>query len=610
MSSPKGTVAPITRSWVGDVVPGVFTYLSVIWLINTALKSYAEDDWYLYCFLAVFVWRYLRYVVHFIAFWLYKPFPLPSNEAAIYTPSRDVTVILPTVEPEGEYFQECLFTCAQNSPAKIIVVTAGDELYEQTLDPVSRVKARFPGVEFVVGRTQVASKREQVSLAIPMVTTAITVMLDDHVNWGPRFLQTILAPFEDLKVGMVGTNKRGKRIEGLDVWKRFWNMLGALYLMRHNYEIRATNTIDGGVFVVSARTCAMRTEILQHPEFLEGYTNDKFFFGLLGPLNADDDNYNTRFVVRQNWKIKIQYSEDAEIMTDVGAKAPVATKFLAQCRRWARTTWRSNARSLIRDGTVWRSQQWCVYAVFLTSFTNFALFTDPALVFLFCKSSLFLKSAHPIIALARLVAWILLTKITKVFPYYWKYPQDIYLFPAYLAFGYAHSLIKFWAMLTFWDAAWSGRNLSAIVVDDTEKPQPPPRFPRPAPFTNQIPDKEQLAAAREIMADIDGLRMSQVRMINGHQTPMLETLLMIRNKLKNVRKTQDEIIRTDNSIDAELRQLETQVNDMITGLPFQEQQGRDLEAEVSALGDRVEGLQWQSAQWKGVSKSKGRPLQC
>ncbi|KAK5651644.1 hypothetical protein OQA88_11819 [Cercophora sp. LCS_1] len=442
-----------------------FLLLAYLLVLSTyTLYTLSGEDGHLFSFLTLFTWRYLRLVVNIIAFFCYTPAPIPRN--AKYIPNKDVTVILPTIDPEGADFQECVRTCCENLPAAILIITAGDVLYAKTLAAVLPFQKEFGRTEFTISRTQIASKREQVAHAIPLIRTQLTVLLDDHVFWGPNFLRSLVAPFEDESVGLVGTNKSVRRVPNLPLWGRIWNLLGALYLIRHNFEVRATNTLDGGAFVVSARTCALRTVIIQSPAFVSGYTNERFLFGRLGPLNADDDNYVTRFVVRAGWNVKIQYTPDSCIETTVGVTAPVANKFLGQCRRWARTTWRSNSCSLFTDRSVWRCQPWSVYAVFLTSFTNFALFTDAGLVYLLWQSSW--SSSFSIAILA---VWILSTKMVKILPYFWQYPQDLYLFPVAVLYAYAHSFIKLWALVTFWDCQWSGRNLGAIAVKKQEEGQ-------------------------------------------------------------------------------------------------------------------------------------------
>ncbi|CCC06055.1 hypothetical protein SMACR_00273 [Sordaria macrospora] len=440
----------------------------IVGLIHHGIKNLSKGEQALYYFLALFIWRYLRFCINFIGFWSYKAAPMPKSNAN-YFPGRDVTVVIPTVDPLGVDFYECLTSCARNGPRKIIVVTAGEALYAQTLSAVAPVMEEFPLIHFLVTRTDIANKREQVAHVIRYISTPITVLVDDHVFWNSYdLLKSMLAPFEDSQVGIVGTNKRVRRHEGLSVWRRFWNMLGCLYLDRHNFEVRATNAIDGGVFVISGRTVGIRTCILEDKAFQAGYLREMFFFGLLGPLHPDDDNYITRYMVKNGWRIKIQYTKEAEIETTVGVGEPVHTKFLGQCRRWVRTTWRSNTTSLFTEGTVWATQPYCVYAVYLTSFTNFALFTDAALVYLFTKSSWYTDAAEPKYALAALLSWIIFTKTVKVFRYFSNYPQDIWLFPAYVLFAYFHSFIKLWALFTFWDYAWSGRNLAALTEGETK----------------------------------------------------------------------------------------------------------------------------------------------
>ncbi|KAK4202916.1 family 2 putative glycosyltransferase [Triangularia verruculosa] len=416
---------------------------------------YSDYDNALYWFILLVVWRYARFILNCIGWLLYKPAPLPENPT--YTPNRDVTIILPTIDPTGVDFKECISTCAQNEPAAIIVITAGDELLVKTQAAVAEYISVYPKTTFMVGRAMIASKRAQVAVAVPLVRTRITVMLDDHVFWKKNFLRELLAPFEDPEVGLVGTNKKVRRLPDLSIWRRIWNMLGATYLYRHNFEVRSANYWDGGAFVISARTCAMRTRIIADPEYLAGYVDERFFFGFCGPLNPDDDNYNTRFSVRKGWRIKFQYTDDAEIETTVGVADPVHKKFLGQCTRWARTTWRSNPCSLITDGSVWAYQPYCVYAVYLTSFTNFALATDALLFYLYNRAKGANQAGNIILA-----TWIIFVKFVKVFEYYYRHPQDIWTFPAYLLFAYYHSFIKAWALITFYNHAWTGRNLGAI----------------------------------------------------------------------------------------------------------------------------------------------------
>ncbi|KAI1494541.1 nucleotide-diphospho-sugar transferase [Biscogniauxia mediterranea] len=401
-------------------------------------------------FLALFIFRYLRLFVNIVGWLIYKPCPIPARPS--YDPS-DCTVIIPTIDPAGADFLECCFSVLLNNPGHLLIVTAGKTNRHITKKIASLLKKTFPETRIKVKTATVANKRHQVALGLKYVKTELVVLVDDHVFWpSQRFLPTAIAPFEDARVGAVGTNKRVRRnVSGWNI-QSFFNFLGCVYLERHNFEIRATNALDGGVFVVSGRTSLWRTSILQDPAFLDGFTHEMFLNGTMGPLNADDDNFLTRWIVKHGWDIKIQSSEDAVIETTLGEYP----RFLSQCLRWARTTWRSNSCSLFTDGTVWERQPWCVYAVYLSSFVNFALFYDAALLYTLYHHTTF---GHH--SLAYMAAFILWTKTVKLLPHFWRCPGDVLFFPGYLLFAYYHSLLKLYALATFYETAWSGRNLEA-----------------------------------------------------------------------------------------------------------------------------------------------------
>lgn len=173
-------------------------------------------------------------------------------------------------------------------------------------------------------------------------------MADDDVTWPDTILPWLLAPFdEDERIGAVGPSQRVKRLEQGNVDELIWNFLGAAYIERRNFEISATHHIDGGTSCMSGRTCAFRSKILQDGEFLNGFKNERWGNYI---LNADDDNFITRWLVTNGWKTWIQYDEGCQIETTLENNP----KYLRQCLRWARSNWRSNWTSLVTEGHVWR----------------------------------------------------------------------------------------------------------------------------------------------------------------------------------------------------------------------------------------------------------------
>ena len=290
------------------------------------------------------------------------------------------------------------------------------------------------------------------------------MLCDDSVYWPPTFLPYCIAPFESSNVGIVGTSKLVRRVYNGTLWASFWNFIGCLYLSRRNFDMAATNTIDGGVSTVSGRTCAVRTSILADPAFTDAFLNEYIFFGLIGPLNADDDKFITRWLVNHDWRIKIQHCTEVDTETNLGSYP----KYLSQCLRWARTTWRSNLRSLLLERAVWTSQPWCLYAVYLTSLVNMALFYDGAMIYTLHRSfvdSEELFSMTHYTALIVLICWILASKMVKLIPHFRRYPRDVLFLPGYILFAYFHSLLKLYALLTCWDISWGSR----AAVDNARK---------------------------------------------------------------------------------------------------------------------------------------------
>lgn len=217
-------------------------------------------------------------------------------------------------------------------PAEILLVVP--ELGEK---PVAAMVERLHCSKRIrVLVTGQANKRRQLCRAIPEVKTPITLLLDDDV-WLPlKFMKWTLAPFEDRRVGGVGTNQTVRR---LDRWN-IWEFLGTIYLLRRNFDCTACNYIDGGLPCLSGRAVAYRSEILQDRGFTDGFTGEVWRNTFM--LNADDDNFITRWLFSHNWKIRIQNHPECEVETVLETDH----NYKKQCLRWVRSNWRSNLTSL------------------------------------------------------------------------------------------------------------------------------------------------------------------------------------------------------------------------------------------------------------------------
>lgn len=283
-------------------------------------------------FLFLFVFRYLRFVVHFVTgCFLYKP--APQKEKPRYT-NRDVAVIIPTVAPYTKEFIRCCETVLVNRPLYVVICGVGEKMKDYVSDVISahKFRERFPETEIKIVHTKKPNKRQQVarsSLEVDPAKAAICINVDDHVYWKPTFLSHLVPAFEDPAVGFAGTNKRVIRNTGGGRWASYTNFLACTYLARHNFQIRSEPYLDGAVFVVSGRTYAIRTSILRSEAFRSAYLGEYYLFGLRGPMNVDEDNCITRWMLRNNWRIKIQYTAHTEILTPLGNPAT----FYGQVRR-------------------------------------------------------------------------------------------------------------------------------------------------------------------------------------------------------------------------------------------------------------------------------------
>lgn len=276
--------------------------------------------------------KYIRLIVNSIAVYTYQPIPLSDDP--LYSP-EDVTCVIPSLQGDGNEVRETILGCLRNDVSKIVLVTIDANL--------SRAWAMAKSIssKIEVLSVQHPNKRNQMCRAIPHIATKITIFADDDVIWPSTALPWILSPFDDPKIGGVGTSQRLKR----EQQPNFWNFLGAAYLLRRNWDIISCNKIDRGLPCLSGRTVAYRTEIIQNEDFMNEFRNEKWKQYI---LKADDDNFLTRWLLERDWAIQIQKHRDCEIETTLEANP----KYLRQCMRWSRSNWRSNLRSL-RQGSIW-----------------------------------------------------------------------------------------------------------------------------------------------------------------------------------------------------------------------------------------------------------------
>lgn len=133
---------------------------SSIWSTSTALEL----------FIAFFIFRYTRLLVNIVGFWLYSP-KVPQLSPTFT--ANDVTVIVPTVDPLGADFQECIQSIYNTGPALIIIVAAGmSPIGHQTnFETLNRDWTGCPGIKLM--NCKAMNKRKQICTALPKVSEPI-----------------------------------------------------------------------------------------------------------------------------------------------------------------------------------------------------------------------------------------------------------------------------------------------------------------------------------------------------------------------------------------------------------------------------------------------------
>ena len=286
------------------------------------------------------LYRYLRLIVNLFAFCRLRPIPIPDDPRLN---AQHVTVVIPSIEGAGEVLWETIGSILKTEPLEIILVTT-----DANLEKARRMVKKMDTPRIRVLSIAYPNKRRQMVRAIPEITTDVTVFADDDVLWPSKILQWMLSPLEDERYGGVGTNQRLRRAESPTLQQRIYGYLNALYLERRNFDCASCMYMDGGLPCLSGRTVAYRTQILQDEAFTYNFTHEEW----LGRyrLNADDDNFITRWLVSHDKKIAYQYHKEAEVLTTLEDNP----NFVKQCLRWSRSNWRSNITSMFWDRHIWR----------------------------------------------------------------------------------------------------------------------------------------------------------------------------------------------------------------------------------------------------------------
>jgi hypothetical protein len=242
-------------------------------------------------FAFLFLFRYTRVLLSLLGNHKYRPVSTPSNPNYH---ARDVTVVIPITGIMSNTFHHVV-SITKHSVARNIIPTAGPKAQDQKV----AFETLFSDPRILLLHREVTSRREQTAQAMKHVTTPLLILQDDHTYWPNKApsLQFVVAPFEDPTTAALGVVIEARHSQHQYSFSEFWNFLGMIYLVRRTFDYCGTCGIDGGLSTLAGRFGVFRSETYASPEFLEAYLDERIFFGMVGPLNADDDKFHTRWLI-------------------------------------------------------------------------------------------------------------------------------------------------------------------------------------------------------------------------------------------------------------------------------------------------------------------------
>lgn len=344
------------------------------------------------------------------------------------------SVIVPAYREDPDILDRCLDSFLAEGPTEVIVVPdlADTEVIRRL---TGRRDPRLVVIPF-----DHKGKRSALAVGIRAAKSEVLVLADSDTEWLPGLLGAVQAPFEDPRVGGVGT-RQNAYLPKTSVWRRVANwMIDIRYLDYVPSQSRA-----GAVACLSGRTVAYRrAAVMPALEHLE----HEFFLGRL--CISGDDGRLTWLTLASGYKTVYQSNARTLSMFPDSFRA-----FMKQRVRWSRNSYRCYLTAMWK-GWLWRQPLICqlgVVQIMLTPVTmGIALFY------------LTLWFRHPQQYLATIaIAWLLLGRAVRGMSHLLRNPSDIIVLPlvAFLTIFIAVA-VKSYALITMNKQGWLTRDADSL----------------------------------------------------------------------------------------------------------------------------------------------------
>ncbi len=423
---PSAPVLPWVIGIVGVMLAITYTVVKYILELQYADLPFgytADRFWLLVPFGAVGIISWTVWFSRWIISRRYEPL-----SPAFVAPS---SVLVPVFREDPLVLARCLRSWLDNDPTEVLlVVDLQDKAVFEMLDRDFSHDSRVRVIPF-----RHNGKRSALGVAIRESRYDILVFTDSDTAWEPGLMAAVQAPFDDPRVGGVGTRQ--------SVYMRetsMWRVIADWQVNTRYLDYVPAESRMGGVVCLSGRTAAYRREaVLPNVEDLEM----EIFMGK--QCVSGDDGRLTWLVLKDGWKTVHQSNARAVSMFPNTMRA-----YIKQRIRWSRNSIRCYLTAIYR-GWLFKTptaSQIRVFQILLTPVTQF--------VTLFY---IWWFAAHnaPLLALLSLL-WVFAGRIVRSVSHLKEHPWDVRFIPVYAVVVVVVALpVKLWAFFTMNVQGWLTR---------------------------------------------------------------------------------------------------------------------------------------------------------
>jgi hyaluronan synthase len=339
------------------------------------------------------------------------------------------SVVVPAYREDPDILERCLDSWLAEDPTEVIVVPDLEDT-----EVIERLRRRRDPRVFVIPFAH-QGKRSALGVGIRAATSEVIVLSDSDTEWLPGLLAAVVAPFQDPRVGGVGTRQNVYQPE-TSVWRRVANwMIDIRYMDYVPSQGRA-----GAVACLSGRTAAYRRSAVLP---VLGHLEHEFFLGRM--CISGDDGRLTWLMLASGYRTVHQSTARTLSMFPDTLRA-----FVKQRVRWSRNSYRCYITAMWK-GWLWRQP-------FITQLSVLQIMLTPVTMGI-ALSYLVRWFLHPQGYVATIaIGWLLLGRGLRGLSHLRWHPSDVLVLPLMVVMTMFVALpVKTFAFVTMNKQGWLTR---------------------------------------------------------------------------------------------------------------------------------------------------------